>query len=108
MNKHSTNFLLAFGYNVHNPISAVLKDSFGEWKCFFFEENMDNGQVYSIFISENELSNIPYPIVDITDDILDLKKIKFFVEYTDMMPIRATDEFPITHNVIHNHIFSIN
>lgn len=101
MNKHSTNLLLAFGYNIHNPISLILKDSFGEWRCFFFEEDMDNGKVYSIFISEHELSYIPYPIVDIVDDILDLKKIKFFVENPDGMQ-------NMSNNVIHNHILSIN
>lgn len=80
MNTHTANFILAFGYNVNNPISSVLRHSFGDWKCFFFEEEMDNGKVYSIFITENQLSLIPYPIIDIQDDILDLKRILFFVE----------------------------
>lgn len=109
MNQHSTNFLLAFGYNVHNPISSILKDSFGEWKCFFFEENMDNGKVYSIFITENQLSNIPYPIIDIIDDILDLKKIKFFVED----PEYVTPHEVLIHDIpgtrlVPDHILSIN
>jgi hypothetical protein len=107
MNKHSSNFILAFGYNVHNPVSLILKDSFGEWKCFFFEEDMDNGKVYSVFITENQLPNIPYPIVDIIDDILDLKKIKFFVEDSDMLPV-LSNELPMSENVIQNHILSIN
>ena len=29
MDKHSANFLLAFAYNVSNPVSLVLKNSFG-------------------------------------------------------------------------------
>ena len=105
MNNHSSNFLLAFGYNIHNPISRVLKDSFGDWRCFFFEEEMDNGKVYSVFIMENELSNIPYPIVDILDDILDLKKIKFFVEFYEVMRDMDLD---VSENMIQSHILSIN
>ena len=79
MNKHTANFLLAFAYSVSNPIATVLKESFGTWQSFFYEEDIDNGKVYSIFILENQLSKIPYPIVDINEDICDLRKIKFFV-----------------------------
>ena len=80
MDKHSANFLLAFAYNVSNPVSQVLKNSFGAWQSFFFEEALDNGKVYSTFILENQLDRIPYPIVDSLADICDLIKIKFFVK----------------------------
>lgn len=80
MNTHTANILLAFAYNVSNPIATVLKDSFGNWQSFFYEEDIDNGKVYSIYILENQLEKIPYPIVDILDDICDLRKIKFFVK----------------------------